>query len=272
MGAPWRALLRSVLYLLWTLPLIPLQVVLLLAWPRAAAALPCLCHRVCLRLLGLEVTVRGRRAGPPPVLFAANHSSYLDIVVLGAVIPGVFVSKMEIAEWPLFGLLARLQRTVFIERRARRKVQAQSAAIRRRLAAGELVVLFPEGTSDDGTRVLPFKSALLAAAEAPIAGRPVLVQPVTVAYTRLDGLPLGRRLRPLVAWYGDMAFAPHAWRCLGLGRLGVEVIFHPPLSLAEAGSRKALAARCQAAVADGLARALAGRDLPPPAAWPSCWP
>lgn len=213
----------------------------------------------------------GAPAASRPVLFAANHISYLDITVLGSLLDASFVAKTEIASWPLFGWLARLQRSVFIDRRARSTAH-QRDSIAARLAAGEALILFPEGTSGDGNRLLPFKSALFGVAGQVFdASRPasridddgetdaVTVQPVSIAYTRLDGMPLGRGLRPFFAWYGAMSLAPHLWRMLGLGRLEVVVEFHPPTSLAACGSRKALARYCEERVAEGLASALSGR-------------
>jgi len=110
---------------------------------------------------------------------------------------------------------------------------------------------------------LPFKSALFSVAAGQVAaGQNVTVQPVSIAYTRLDGLPIGRALRPLFAWYGDMSMAPHLWTVLGLGVVEIMVEFHPPTTLAECGSRKALARYCEDRVGTGLANALTGRNLP----------
>jgi len=219
--------------------------------------------------LGIRVERRGRQSRVRPTLYVSNHTSYLDITVLGAVIPGSFVAKTEVAGWFFFGLLAKLQRSVFVERRPTRTADHRDE-IGRRLAAGDNLILFPEGTSDDGNRVLPFKSALLAVAQETPGGAPLTVQPVTISYTRLDGLPLGRSLRPYVAWYGDMELASHLWRFAGLGRLTAVVHFHKPVTLADFGSRKALSEHCQREVARGLALALAGRpaagEAPPQAA------
>ena len=165
MGSVLRASVRLVLYLLWTLPLVPIQFLAVALKLRLATTLPLLYHRVCLRIIGLQEIVRGKMETEGAVLFVANHSSYLDITILGAVIPGSFISKAEVADWPLFGILAKLQRTVFVERAARRKVARQKSELMERLAAGDKLVLFPEGTSDNGVHVLPFKSALLSAAE-----------------------------------------------------------------------------------------------------------
>ena len=164
--------------------------------------------------------------------------------------------------WPFFGTLARLQRTVFVERQRRSATGETRDAIRDRLLAGDALLLFPEGTSHDGNRVLPFKSALLGAAEAILAnGAHVKVQPVSAAFSGLHGLPMGRENRPLFAWYGDMEMVPHLWEALLAGPLDVVVQFHEPFSL-DMMDRKTLAARAQEIVQIGQADALAGRGQP----------
>jgi 1-acyl-sn-glycerol-3-phosphate acyltransferase len=241
------------LYAGLTLALLPIQVLLLCTSRRLASGLPRLYHRLCCGLLGLEVEVVGAPVAAPSALYVANHSSYLDVTVLGASIDASFVAKAEVGRWPIYGVLTRLQRTVFIDRRRLRAGDARTA-VAERLARGDRLALFPEGTSSDGRRVLPFKSGCFAA----IPGN-ALVQPVTIAYVRLDGLPLDDEIRPLIAWFGAMTLAPHVWRMAGLGRIGVRLHFHDPVRLADFLSRKSLAHHCRTVVADGLAKALADR-------------
>ncbi|HEX3535273.1 MAG TPA: lysophospholipid acyltransferase family protein [Stellaceae bacterium] len=262
-GSTTRRLWRILLYLGWTVLLMPVQLLGLVLRQSWVATLPVFYHRWCCRILGLRVRRIGRPVTARPVLFASNHVSYLDIEVLGSLIPGSFVAKSEVAGWPLFGWLAKLQRSVFVDRQVR-STATQRDAIAERLAAKDALILFPEGTSGDGNRVLPFKSALFSVAER--GGDTLAVQPVSVAYTRLDGMPLGRRYRPLFAWYGGMALPPHLWRMLGLGAVEIVVEFHAPTSLADRGSRKALAQYCHEQVARGVASALAGRRQPRPEA------
>ena len=154
--------------------------------------------------------------------------------------------------------MAKLQRTEFVERRPSRTAHHRDR-ISARLAAGDRLILFPEGTSDDGVKVLPFKSALFAVAENPGLGTPLVVQPFSIAYTALDGLPIGREWRPLVAWYGDMDLSVHAWRILTFSGVRAEVRFHEPVTIAQYGSRKALAEHCFEIVSDGAAAANSGR-------------
>lgn len=261
LNSPLRAAVRLALYLGWTLLLLPVQAVAVALDLPLARTLPAFYHRICARLLGLRIETRGRRAVERPLLLVSNHNSYLDITVLGALIAGSFVAKREVASWPMFGQLAKLQRTVFVERRARHAA-TQRDAIAARLEKGEQLILFPEGTSSDGNRVLPFKSALFSVAERRFHDRPLAVQPVSLAYTRLDGIPLGRGLRPHYAWYGDMDLAGHMWTLAGLGRVTAVVTFHAPVSIDQFGSRKALSDHCQAVVAAGVSAALAGRFPP----------
>jgi 1-acyl-sn-glycerol-3-phosphate acyltransferase len=263
MGSPTLRLARLALYLAWTASLMPVQVIGLALRRQWTSKLPVFYHRWCCRILGLRIRVIGTPTAERPVLFAANHISYTDITILGSVIPGSFIAKAEVANWPFFGWLAKLQRSVFVDRRVR-STATQRDAISDRLAAGDALILFPEGTSGDGNRVLPFKSALFGAAQIGKSFPPVIVQPVSLAYTRLDGMPIGRLYRPFFAWYGAVDLAPHMWSMVGLGTVEVVVEFHPPTFLSDCGSRKALAGYCHARIAGGVAGALFGRQQPVP--------
>ncbi|MDE0702304.1 MAG: lysophospholipid acyltransferase family protein [Rhodospirillaceae bacterium] len=263
-----RAAVRLLACMVWFAVLIPVQAVNLALRLPFARKWPVTVYRVFNRLLGIGLKVAGKPVKQGPVLYVVNHTSYADIAVLGALLEGCFVAKAEVADWPLFGLCAKISGTVFIDRNPRLAVR-QSEVLKERLTAGDNLILFPEGTSSDGNFVLPFRSALFSAATIRIGGRAVTVQPVSVAYTQLDGIPMGRHLRPFFAWYGDMEMAPHLWQLLGIGRSGVEVRFHDPVSIDRFASRKALSAWCHATIAAGVARSLTGRDQPPVAAPPA---
>lgn len=193
-------------------------------------------------------------------MLVANHVSYLDVPVLGALIDATFVAKNEVARWPVLGALARLHETVFITR-SRGDAPRQCRTLGRRLAADKALVIFPEGTSSDGSRVLPFKSALFAVAEHRPDSADLFVQPVSIAYTRYaDGRPLIGPLRDYYAWHGDMTLLDHLLTVFGLGGACVEVAFHEPLPASAFASRKDLARRCQTIVAEGV-RAAHGRSV-----------
>jgi lyso-ornithine lipid O-acyltransferase len=253
-----RAGIKLAGFIAMTLPGLPVQRALLAFSDNGARRFPYLYHRAVTRWLDIKVNVIGEPVRDRPCLIAANHVSWLDITVLSSVTPLSFIAKQEVNSWPGFGTLARLQRTVFIDRDRRQTTGSSRDEMRERLKAGETLVLFAEGTSSDGRRVLPFKSAYFAAAEAP----DVVVQPVTLAYRGHWGIPMTRRHRPLFAWYGDMDMGPHLWEALAQGPIEVDVICHEPLTLAAAGNRKALAKQAEEAVRRGLVTALAGHDRP----------
>lgn len=227
-------------------------------------------HRFLCRLFGIRVTVIGKPIEDRGVLMVANHTSYFDILVLSSVARVSFVARSDVASWPLFGTLAKLQETVFVERTKRSQAGEARDHIHERLVQGDTLVLFPEGTSSDGNRVLPFKSALMGAVEVEVAAdaqgcvRHVPVQPVAVTYVGLHGLPMGREFRPLFAWYGDMELVPHLWEAVKTGPIDVVVEFHSPLSVDSKGDRKALAIAAENIVRRSQARALAGAREPAP--------
>jgi lyso-ornithine lipid O-acyltransferase len=258
MGSPLRAFARIAIYLCLTACLLPVQAFAIRFNRKLAIRLPLFYHRICARILGFQIRTHGRMVKEPPVLFVCNHTSYSDIAILGSLLPASFVAKAEVAGWPLFGVLAKLQRTVFVDRRPARATGQRDEMIQR-LEDGDNLILFPEGTSSDGNAVLPFKSALFSVAQVEPNGQPLLVQPVSIAYTRLDGMPIGRALRPYFAWYGDMTLAPHFWETAGLGHATVDVVFHAPVTIKDYESRKALAEYCFEVVAKGVSTANAGR-------------
>lgn len=264
-GSPTTALCRLLAYAGLTLALMPVQLLAVaFRWP-LRKRLPFWYHGRTCRLLGIRIDRLGQPSRRHPTLYVANHVSYLDIEVLGSILKASFVAKAEVAAWPFFSWLAKLQETVFVERRVHRAAEHRDE-MSRRLEAGDDLILFPEGTSGDGNGILAFKSALFSVAERRPHDQPLTVQPVSIAYTRLDGLPLGRYLRPFFAWYGDMELGNHLWHAISLGRVTVVVEFHEPVTLDQFGSRKALSDYCYDVVARGVAAALSGRpQLPLPA-------
>lgn len=266
MVSRWRAVRRLFFYFALTLPSMMVQALTVLLRLPVAQSFPLWYHRQVCRVAGFKVEKRGQQSRVHPTLYVSNHVSYLDIEVLGSLIKGSFVAKAEVRTWPVFGWLARLQRSVFVERRAPKTGETRDE-MEKRFEAGDSLILFAEGTSGDGNRVLPFKSALFSAAERRPRGQPLTVQAVSIAYVGLDGMPMGRYLRPYFAWYGDMDMAGHIWNAFGLGRVTVVVEFHPPVTFEQFGSRKAMAEYCHAQVTRGLTEALTGRpqpSLPPP--------
>jgi len=252
---------------LWTLPAAAAQAVMLLLPGRGKIVIARLYWASLCRLLGLQVRVVGtsaRRLDGRPVVFASNHSSWLDILTLGGVLEGCFIAKEEVGRWPVIRTIARLGRTVFVSRRAANTGRERSA-MRDRLDAGDNLILFPEGTSSDGSRVLPFRSVFFSVAEAREgdAGLRPMIQPVSVVYDQLGGLPMGRASRPVFAWYGDMDLASHFWRLAQHRGLRATVLLHPPLDPAAYASRKALSQAVWQTVAEGAAAMRQNRPVRP---------
>lgn len=245
-------LFRLIALVIWSAVCVLLIGLLKIIFVKKANGLPRIFHAGVLKIFGLQITQLGLMRSERPTLFISNHISYLDIFVLGAVIDGSFVAKAEVSKWPIAGFMAKLQRTIFIERQRRSSTGEQRNMLQLRLEERDNVILFPEGTSHDGARVLSFKSALFAAAEREIDGSPVMIQPVSIAYTTMDGLPLTRAQRSTVAWYGDMSLLPHIIQFLKASRTGVTLKFHEPTSIKEHQNRRKLASYCYQVVADGV--------------------
>lgn len=232
----------------FTAPLMPVQAVLIKVAPRAARRFPHWYHRQVCRLIGVDVRVEGALAPGKPVLLVSNHTSWLDIPVMSAVAPVSFVAKREVGTWPFVSALARLQRSVFVDRTRRQAAGAAAGEIMARLKAGDTIVLFAEGTSSDGNRVLPFKTSLFGAVKPATRSEvesTAVVQTVAIVYTHLHGIPLGRADRPRVGWYGDMEMQSHAWQVLKSGPLAVVVKIGPPVPLEAFATRKDLALKSE---------------------------
>jgi 1-acyl-sn-glycerol-3-phosphate acyltransferase len=251
-----------------TIPLMPVQAAFLRFNPRLARSFPNWYHRNVCRLLGIRVTIEGELVRDKPVLLVSNHTSWLDIPVLSAVAPVSFVAKKEVGGWPFVSSLARLQRSVFVDRTRRTAVGQATGEILRRLAQGDTLVLFAEGTSSDGNRVLPFMTSLFAAAKPSMKNGErspdAVVQTLSLVYTKLHGIPLGRADRPFVGWYGDMEMRSHAWRLLKAGPLDVHIRVGAPVPLADFADRKHLARHSEAQVRENVVRILRSRPAHEP--------
>jgi 1-acyl-sn-glycerol-3-phosphate acyltransferase len=242
-----------------TFPLAAAQVVVMKTGIANEAILPRLWHRIVLGLLGIRVHVRGEMLADRPLLIAANHISWTDIHVIGALGNVGFVAKSEMGGWPVIGKLSRLQRTIYVDRERRRSSGKQVSEIGQRLAAGDAMIFFAEGSTADGNFLKPFKSTLFGAAQVALQSgdiERVTVQPVAIAYTRLHGLPMGRSLRPHSAWIGDRKLVPHIVQLLQEGAVDVEVHFGEPIDFGAGADRKAVARLAEARVRAMMIEAL----------------
>lgn len=238
-----RAICIVVLLTLSSLVLIPLQWVLMKLNLPGQRSLPYLWHQIASRLIGLRVHQHGQLTKDRPLLIASNHCSWMDIVVLGCTAPLSFIAKSEVAGWPIFGLLAKLQRTVFVNRQKRTETGRVAQEVAKRMAQGDAMVLFAEGTSSNGNEVLPFRSALVGAVHHAMMTseeETAFAQPLSIAYTRLHGMPMGRHWRCHVSWYGDMELADHLWAVIKEGGLDVELTWGEPIPIEKSTNRKHL--------------------------------
>ncbi len=280
-----RALGRGVLILLLTFASFAVQGVLLALPGRGKVVFARLYWAAVCALLGMQVRVVGDAAirqgagGRRPVLYVSNHSSWVDVAVLGSQIEACFVSKAEVAGWPIVGTLARLGRTVFTSRdRTLAAIERRDMA--ERLSGGDDLILFPEGTSSDGSRVLPFHAAFFSVAK-PLAGRgelPVpldrlpIIQPISLVYDRLAFMPVSRAGRPVFSWFGDMDIASHFWRLAQWRGMRATVLLHETLDPADFASRKTLSAASWAVIAEGAAALRQNRGGEPIAYQPQSCP
>jgi 1-acyl-sn-glycerol-3-phosphate acyltransferase len=221
-------------------------------------------YSVLCAALRIRVRVVGEPVRDRAVLFVSNHVSWADILVIGSIAPIAYVSKSEIGKWPLVGRAARSQRTIFVDRSRRQQTGDAIADIVDRLAGGTSVVLFAEGTSSDGNRVLPFRSALIGAVREAAARseRGILIQPMSICYTALNGITMGRQLRPVVAWYGDLDFMPHISAFIRRGAVDAVVSYGEPLAADATSDRKVMARTLEGAVRRITAATLTGRAAP----------
>lgn len=218
------------------------------------------------KVLRVRVRVDGAPVTDKPVLILSNHVSWLDIPVIGSTMPLVFISKSEVRNWPLVGPAAQLLHTIFVDRSRRQKTAEVNARIASKMSGGDPVVLFAEGTSSDGNRVLQFRSALVGAASDAVTQNKgdVWLQPMSISYPRIDGLPMGRGHRPRVAWYGDMDFVPHLKDYVLHGGIDAIVTFGEPIAF-DGGDRKGMVKSIESTVRRMRSEALRG-DFSPKAA------
>ena len=250
-----------VLVAIITLVMLPAQALAVAFKSPLQRQLPLIWHRIMCWIMRIRVIVHGEAETGRPLLIVANHVSWSDISVLGTVMPLSFVAKSEMKDWPVFGYLAKMQRTVFVNRNVKRETSLQAREIAQRLSKdADVIVLFAEGTTSDGTRLLPFKSALTGAAEMAMGdGGMAIIQPVAIAYTRYGGLPMGFNRRLINAWIGDLDLVPHLAQILTGQPIDVEIMFGKPLVLYKSVDRKAVTEACEASIGLMVREAFSGR-------------
>lgn len=247
-----RGFVRIIAFLLVTLVLVPPYLLLFPLGQPVRRRFIYLWNRSVCALAGFKINRQGQPYQAKEVLLVGNHVSYLDIPVLSFCNHMIFVAKSDVAGWPLFGFLAKITQTAFIERNPTR-AKEQKDLLQKRLLNGENLMFFPEGTSSDGEGILPFKSSLFEIVADHNVREYCYVQPVTIAfYKHKNGQALSRGEQDQYAWFGDMAMAPHLWNVLCRKGIQVDVIFHPARRADTFEGRKEIASWAATQVHDGL--------------------
>lgn len=252
-----RAAIKCFLFVSVTAVLFPLVLLLWsLALEKLRARLVRVYYYLIGRISGVRCSVEGKVSTLRPLMLVANHSSYLDIFVLGSIVPLSFTPKLEIRSWPIIGFFCVLADCVFIERKPKDMQRAQ-VEMSARLNTGKVLVLFPEGTTGDGFNVMPFKSGFLNLVEA----HDLPLQPISVAYTHIGDVPLSAATREQVAWVGEASFATHFWRLLKFPSVRVHVTCYEAERISSYEDRKALAKACEVIIRGGLMASLEARGV-----------
>ena len=243
-------------FVLVCLVVIPIQmVVLLFDKGQHAYVIPRLWHNIVCLIFDLELNVEGTPYQDSQTIYMCNHTSYLDIPLIGSLLKASFVAKKEVASWPVFGFLSKLQQTAFISRN-KDDAATEKHALHNMLQAGKSLIIFPEGTSTDGREVLPFKSSLFSLAfDADNAD--LMVQPITLQMDSVDKRPIETQEdRDLYAWHNgmdeDFDLSAHLLRFSRCNGARVTLKFHPPHRAHDFEDRKKLAKACHDDVSNGL--------------------
>ncbi len=226
----------------FALPALPIQWIFVRLNLPLQNQLPVLFHRYVAFIIGLRIHTVGVPAQNRPLMLVSNHVSWLDIVALSTVCPVSFIAKSEVEGWGIFGLFARLQRSIFVDRARRTATKKVNKSIAERLKHNDIMVLFGEGTTNNGCQTLPFKSSLIG-----VAGdlKNLWFQPVSIAYTKLNGLPAGRYERAHTAWYGDMELLPHLRAILTGAPIDAMISFGDAHQIDSKTNRKKMAANLE---------------------------
>ena len=203
----------------------PIQFLLILVKSNLRFFLPLIFHKFLLKILGIRLSIKGKPSERKPLILIGNHCSYLDIIILGSILPVCFVAKSEIKGWFLFGTLASLQNSIFIDRRNFKALDSLKK-ISKNLSSNFAIIIFPEGTTNNGKRVQKFRASLFKIFEDdPTLG----LQNFSLCYTHINSMPLDNRMRPNIAWYGEMSLITHLKRLLNYSSIGAKLQFHPTI-------------------------------------------
>ncbi len=240
------ACFKLLVFVILSLITIPLQALGLMLFGnhRLFYLIPHLYHNMTCAIFNVKVKIEGTRIDDGQILYVGNHLSYIDIPVLGGNMPATFIAKHEVKNWPIFGTLGSLSKTVYITR-DRNAADKAIQSIEKSLKAERSLILFPEGTSTDGYNILPFKSSLFELFLNNQIKDNLIIQPFTLTINPPQN-------HDLYAWYGEMEMVPHLWRLALSKGIDLTLIFHPPRKASAYNNRKIFAKDCHDDVLKGL--------------------
>ena len=244
-------LLKVFLIFLIILVLGPVQYILVKIKLGQRIYIPIIFHKALLKILGIKVKLIGKKTSIRPLILAGNHTSYIDIIILGSIMPICFIAKQEIKSWFLFGFLAKMQNTIFIKRKNLKALE-NIKNINKDLDSKSAIVLFPEGTTNSGKKILNFKSSLFNLFE---GNNTLRLQNFSLCYTHVNDMPIDNRTRPQISWYGDMNIISHLSNFLKLSSVNATVVLHPVMS-PEGLDRKTISLASFQQVKEGIALAI----------------
>lgn len=262
----WRIIFFVVVTIPGLLALILCQSIILALKLKNWNFVPKLAHKLVCFNLGVKVVQIGKPAADKPTLLVSNHISWLDIPAIGSIVPISFVAKAEVGRWPIVGFLANLQKTIYVDRQKKSDTGRVANEMGERMSDGRAVVLFAEGTSDVGLHVLPFRSALVGGTQAAMKNdhvKEMYIQPMVIAYTHLNGLPISAAERSKIAWIGDMGIEDNIGDILSVGTKTTTIMFGEPILISPKDDRKQITKKAEEKVREMLVAINRQMPLPP---------
>ena len=250
------SLLRLILILIFLILIIlisiPIQFFFNLIGFRFKKLYPLLFYRMIKISTGININFDSEKIDKKNsgVLYIANHVSWFDIICLGTLLDARFIAKKEVSKMGIFGFLAKLSNTFFIDNENKNKIIEYNNSIQKKLQEGENFIIFPEGTTSDGNGIISFKSSMLECAFDD--NNKINIQPISICYSKLNNIPMGIYLRRNIAWVGDTSMVAAMVNFLRSGRITVDIIFHEIMSINNFENRKDLALYCERKILNGI--------------------
>ncbi len=250
------SLLRLILILIFLILIIlisiPIQFFFNLIGFRFKKLYPLLFYRMIKISTGININFDSAKLDKKNsgVLYIANHVSWFDIICLGTLLDARFIAKKEVSKMGIFGFLAKLSNTFFIDNENKNKIIEYNNSIQKKLQEGENFIIFPEGTTSDGNGIISFKSSMLECAFDD--NNKINIQPISICYSKLNNIPMGIYLRRNIAWVGDTSMVAAMVNFLRSGRITVDIIFHDTMSINNFENRKDLAVYCERKILSGI--------------------